>query len=49
MHEEITPDPEDAYGQTLTVVCALAEPGDEENPFLIEFLMLGHALLRQYV
>ncbi|MFF5654511.1 hypothetical protein ACFY8N_39780 [Streptomyces collinus] len=47
--EEITPDPEAEYGQTLTVVRALSDPGDEENPFLLGFLMLGHSLLRLYV
>ncbi|MFE8965076.1 hypothetical protein [Streptomyces iakyrus] len=47
--EEITPDPEAEYGQTLTVVRALSEPDDEENPFLIGFLMLGDSLLRLYV
>ncbi|WP_435284844.1 hypothetical protein [Streptomyces koelreuteriae] len=47
--EEITPDPESEYGQTLTVVRALSGPGDEENPFLIGFLMRGHDLLRLYV
>lgn len=47
--EEITPDPEDEYGQTLTVVRALSDPGDEDNPFLVGFLMLEHSLLRLYV
>jgi hypothetical protein len=47
--EEITPDPEAEYGQTLTVVRALSDSGDEENPFLLGFLMLGHSLLRLYV
>ncbi|MFD8154438.1 hypothetical protein ACFV28_27315 [Streptomyces sp. NPDC059720] len=47
--QEITPDPEAEYGQTLTVVRALSDPGDEENPFLLGFLMLGHNLLRLYV
>jgi hypothetical protein len=47
--EEITPDPETEYGRTLTVVRALSDPGDEENPFLFGFLMLGDSLLRLYV
>ncbi|GAA1424875.1 hypothetical protein GCM10009601_30510 [Streptomyces thermospinosisporus] len=47
--EEITPDPEPEEGQVLTVVRALSDPGDEENPFLVGFLMCGHAVLRLYV
>lgn len=47
--EEITPDPEPEQGQALTLLRALSGPGDEENPFLIGFLLLGHSLLRLYV
>ncbi|MFE9445033.1 hypothetical protein ACFYO2_40095 [Streptomyces sp. NPDC006602] len=47
--EEITPDREPEQGQALTVLRALSDPGDEENPFLIGFLLLGHSLLRLYV
>ncbi|MES4892820.1 hypothetical protein [Streptomyces sp. NPDC096012] len=47
--QEITPDPEPEQGQTLTVLRALSDPGDDENPFLIGFLSLEHDLLRLYV
>ncbi|MFE2537543.1 hypothetical protein [Streptomyces sp. NPDC059371] len=47
--EEITPDPEPEQGRALTVVRALSDPGDDENPFLIGFLMHGEHLLRLYV
>ncbi|MEU0069918.1 hypothetical protein ABZ027_10320 [Streptomyces sp. NPDC006332] len=47
--EEITPDPEPEQGQALTLLRALSDPGDEENPFLIGFLLLGHSVLRLYV
>jgi len=47
--EEITPDPEPEQGRALTVVHALSGPGDDENPFLIGFLMHGDGLLRLYV
>ncbi|MDQ0904473.1 hypothetical protein QFZ22_000458 [Streptomyces canus] len=47
--EEITPDLEPEQGQALTVLRALSDPGDEEDPFLIGFLLLGHSLLRLYV
>lgn len=47
--EEITPDPEPEQGRVLTVVHALSGPGDDENPFLIGFLMHGDGLLRLYV
>ncbi|KUM73420.1 hypothetical protein [Streptomyces curacoi] len=47
--EEITPDPEPEQGQALTVLRALSDPGDDEHPFLIGFLMLGRDLLRLYV
>ncbi|MFC9682875.1 hypothetical protein [Streptomyces sp. NPDC056948] len=40
---------EPLYGQALTVVRALSDPGDEEEPLLIGFLMLGHSLLHLYV
>lgn len=47
--EEITPDPEPEQGRALTAVHALAAPGDDEDPFLIGFLMHGDGLLRLYV
>ncbi|WP_406398689.1 hypothetical protein [Streptomyces uncialis] len=47
--EEITPDPEPERGQALTALRALSDPGDEENPFLIGFLLMGNGLLRLYV
>ncbi|MEU6096414.1 hypothetical protein [Streptomyces sp. NPDC047079] len=47
--EEITWDPEPEQGQALTVLRALSDPGDHENPFLIGFLMQGNSLLRLYV
>ncbi|MFE9168207.1 hypothetical protein ACFYNZ_01550 [Streptomyces kebangsaanensis] len=47
--EEITPDPEPEQGQALTVLRALSDPGDDEHPFMIGFLMPGHAVLRVYV
>lgn len=46
---EIAVDPEPEQGRVLTVVRALSSPGDDENPFLIGFLMLGDSLLRLYV
>ncbi|MFE0511062.1 hypothetical protein [Streptomyces sp. NPDC058964] len=47
--QEITPDPEPEQGRALTVVHALCDPGDDENPFLLGFLILGGGLLRLYV
>ncbi|MEW2130352.1 hypothetical protein [Streptomyces sp. NPDC005435] len=47
--EEITPDPEPEQGLALTVLRALSDPGDDENPFLIGFLLLGDGVLRLYV
>ncbi|MHB9856484.1 hypothetical protein ACSYGO_45620 [Streptomyces krungchingensis] len=47
--EEISPAPEPEHGRALTVLRALYDPGDEENPFLIGFLMHGEGLLRLYV
>lgn len=47
--EEITPDPEPEQGQALTVLRALSDPGDNEHPYLIGFLMLGRDLMRLYV
>ncbi|MFI0257385.1 hypothetical protein ACH4PD_36945, partial [Streptomyces sp. NPDC017102] len=47
--EEITPDPEPEQGQALTVLRALADPSDDENPFLLGFLSLEHHRLRLYV
>ncbi|MFE4667885.1 hypothetical protein ACFRI7_27605 [Streptomyces sp. NPDC056716] len=46
---EITPDPEPEEGEALTVLRALSDSGEDENPFLIGFLILGHATLRLYV
>ncbi|WP_158812347.1 hypothetical protein [Streptomyces fulvoviolaceus] len=46
--EEITPDPEPEEGRALTVLRALSDPGDDENPFLIGFLMRD-GLMRLYV
>ncbi|MEH0631319.1 hypothetical protein [Streptomyces stelliscabiei] len=46
---ELTPDPEPEHGLALTVLRALSNPDDEENPFLIGFLLLGPSLLRLYV
>ncbi|MDX3066472.1 hypothetical protein PV518_30585 [Streptomyces sp. ND04-05B] len=46
---ELAPDPEPEHGQALTVLRALSNPDDEENPFLIGFLLLGHSVLRLYV
>lgn len=47
--EKITPNPEPEQGQALTVLRALSDPGDDENPFLIGFLMQGDNLMRLYV
>ncbi|MEV6019655.1 MULTISPECIES: hypothetical protein [unclassified Streptomyces] len=47
--ERIAPDPEPEQGRALTVVRALSDPGGDENPFLIGFLMHGDGLLRLYV
>ncbi|MFD6044315.1 hypothetical protein ACFWG7_23795 [Streptomyces koyangensis] len=47
--EEITPDPEPVQGQAVTLLRALSDPGDDEDPFLIGFLMLSHEVLRLYV
>ncbi|MFG2437919.1 hypothetical protein [Streptomyces sp. NPDC048508] len=47
--EEISPDPEPLQGRALTAVRALSGPGDDEDPFLIGFLMHGDGLLRLYV
>ncbi|TVL87788.1 hypothetical protein [Streptomyces sp. SAJ15] len=47
--EKITPAPEPEQEQALTVLRALTDPGDDENPFLIGFLMKGPNLLRLYV
>ncbi|MFD7874672.1 hypothetical protein ACFV5G_11280 [Streptomyces sp. NPDC059766] len=47
--QEIVPDPEPEAGRALTVVRALSGPGDDEDPFLIGFLMRGEGLLRLYV
>jgi hypothetical protein len=47
--EEVTPDPEPEQGRALTVLRSLYDPGDDENPFLIGFLMHGDGLLRLYV
>ncbi|MER5214084.1 hypothetical protein ABT063_26815 [Streptomyces sp. NPDC002838] len=53
--EEITPDPdpdpdpEPEQCQALTVLRALTDPGEDEDPFLIGFLMRGESLMRLYV
>ncbi|MFE5402059.1 hypothetical protein ACFQ9Z_11740 [Streptomyces sp. NPDC056580] len=47
--QEITPAPETEQGEALTVVRALSDPVDDENPFLIGFLMHGDGLIRLYV
>ncbi|MGD1222179.1 hypothetical protein AB9Q10_27595 [Streptomyces krungchingensis] len=47
--DEIIPAPEPEHGQALTVLRALYDPVDDENPFLIGFLMHGEGLLRLYV
>ncbi|MFJ8802910.1 hypothetical protein [Streptomyces sp. NPDC102487] len=47
--QEITPDPEPEQGRALTVVRALSDPAEDENPFLIGFLMRGEGVLRLYV
>ncbi|MGW4435959.1 hypothetical protein ACWELO_09400 [Streptomyces sp. NPDC004596] len=47
--QEITPAPETERGEALTVVRALSDPEDDENPFLVGFLMHGGGLLRLYV
>ncbi|WP_060886991.1 hypothetical protein [Streptomyces caniscabiei] len=47
--ERITPDPESEEERTLGVLRALSGPGDDEDPFLIGFLMRGDGLLRLYV
>ncbi|MEU1408535.1 hypothetical protein ABZ471_40675 [Streptomyces sp. NPDC005728] len=47
--EDIPPPPEPEEGQALTVLRALSDPGDDENPFLIGFLMHGDGLMRLYV
>ncbi|WP_326609789.1 hypothetical protein OIE62_33745 [Streptomyces scopuliridis] len=47
--EEITPAPEPEEDQALSVLRALSDPGDDENPFLIGFLMKDDSLMRLYV
>ncbi|MBD9728020.1 hypothetical protein [Streptomyces caniscabiei] len=47
--ERITPAPESEEERTLGVLRALSDPGDDEDPFLIGFLMRGEGLLRLYV
>lgn len=47
--QDITPTPETERGEALTVVRALSDPVDDENPFLIGFLMHGDGLIRLYV
>jgi hypothetical protein len=47
--QEIAPDPEPEQGQALTVLRALSDPGEDEHPYLIGFLILGHDLMRLYV
>ncbi|WP_030987659.1 hypothetical protein [Streptomyces sp. NRRL S-1813] len=47
--ENITPAPEPEQGQALSILRALSDPVDDENPFLIGFLMRGDSRLRLYV
>ncbi|MEU9488958.1 hypothetical protein AB0D83_35890 [Streptomyces decoyicus] len=47
--EKVIPEPEPEQGLALSVLRALSDPGDDENPFLIGFLMKGDRLLRLYV
>ncbi|WP_326623283.1 hypothetical protein OG863_40165 [Streptomyces decoyicus] len=47
--EDITPAPEPEQGQALSILRALSDPVDDENPFLIGFLMRGDSRLRLYV
>ena len=47
--ENITPAPEPEQGQALSILRALSDPVDDENPFLIGFLMRGDNRLRLYV
>ncbi|WFB05700.1 hypothetical protein LRS74_00720 [Streptomyces sp. LX-29] len=47
--KNIPPDPEPEQGQALTVLRALSDPGDDENPFLIGFLRMRQGLMRLYV
>ncbi|WP_431043081.1 hypothetical protein ACQUSR_15100 [Streptomyces sp. P1-3] len=47
--ENITLDPEPEQGQALSVLRALSDPGEDENPFLIGFLMKSHSRMRLYV
>ncbi|WP_328876861.1 hypothetical protein [Streptomyces sp. NBC_00299] len=47
--EKITPDPEPDQGQALTALRALSDPGEDEHPFLVGFLMLDNSLMRLYV
>ncbi|WP_326575740.1 hypothetical protein OG889_09955 [Streptomyces sp. NBC_00481] len=47
--ERITPAPESEPDRALGVLRALSDPGDDEDPFLIGFLMRGEGLLRLYV
>ncbi|MET8831610.1 hypothetical protein ABZX40_37965 [Streptomyces sp. NPDC004610] len=46
---EITPDPEPEAGLALTVLRSLSEPGDDEHPFLVGFLILDPTRMRLYV
>ncbi|MFF8785059.1 hypothetical protein [Streptomyces sp. NPDC015125] len=49
--EKITPDPdpEPERAQALSVLRALSDPGDDEDPFLIGFLWKGDSRMRLYV
>ncbi|MGW4238152.1 hypothetical protein ACWEJP_15170 [Streptomyces sp. NPDC004749] len=47
--EEIVPAPEPEEGQALRVLLGLSDPGDDEDPFLIGFLMKDVSLMRLYV
>ncbi|MER0484911.1 hypothetical protein ABR737_42445 [Streptomyces sp. Edi2] len=47
--EKITPTPESGQSQALSVLRALSDPGDDEDPFLIGFLWNGDSAMRLYV
>ncbi|WP_326694930.1 hypothetical protein OG709_10490 [Streptomyces sp. NBC_01267] len=47
--EEITPAPEPEEGQALRTLLGLSAPGDDEDPFLVGFLMKDGGLMRLYV
>ncbi|MCS0634583.1 hypothetical protein NX801_02670 [Streptomyces sp. LP05-1] len=47
--QQISPTPEPEQGQALNALRALSDPGDDDNPLLIGFLMKGNGLMRLYV